>query len=101
MRGSHLPSDWTANYNYTLSTREAAAAAGLAGRVHVGFMQYVVSMASQIDAEVMRVRPRKVTVVGDSLGGGVAVLAGLYIAQKFQPILAENVSHASQVSDLA
>jgi len=54
---------------------------GIPGRVHSGFLRYMAALAPLLDAEMERVKPRRLSLAGDSLGGAVAVLAGAYLTK--------------------
>lgn len=91
MRGSTTDEDWAANFDYPFSSDEAAAAVGVPGRVHKGFLRYLEALAPLLDAEMERVAPRRVSLAGDSLGGAVAVLTGAYLTKKYGPKLERKV----------
>lgn len=91
MRGSTVDDDWQSNFLYPFCSEEEAEDARLPGRVHGGFLRYVKSLIPHIDAEMTRVRPSKVSLAGDSLGGAVANLLGAYIAREYGAALKEKV----------
>lgn len=73
------------------TTTTDAANLGIPGRVHGGFLLYMKHLAPLIDEEMMRVKPKRVSLAGDSLGGAVANLAGVYISKKFENMITEKV----------
>ena len=75
---------------HTTTTTDAANL-GIPGRVHGGFLLYMKHLAPLIDEEMMRVKPKKVSLAGDSLGGAVANLVGVYISKKFENMMTEKV----------
>lgn len=91
MRGSTVDDDWQSNFHYPFCSEEEAEDARIAGRVHGGFLRYVRSLIPGIDAEMARVRPWKVTLAGDSLGGAVANLVAVYIARAYADMITEKV----------
>jgi hypothetical protein len=91
MRGSTVDDDWQSNFHYPFCTEEEAADARIPGRIHGGFLKYVQTLIPHIDAEMERVRPWKVSLAGDSLGGAVANLIGAYIARVHEGMLKEKV----------
>lgn len=91
MRGSTVDDDWSSNFHYPFCTEEESEDTRIPGRVHGGFLKYVQSLIPQVDAEMERVRPWKVSLAGDSLGGAVANLMGAYIARVYEGMLTEKV----------
>ncbi|EWM27768.1 lipase-like protein [Nannochloropsis gaditana] len=83
MRGSTTDEDWAANFNYPFCANESAAAIGIPGRVHQGFLEYLIAIAPLLDAEVERIKPRRISLAGDSVGGAVSVITGAYLARKY------------------
>jgi hypothetical protein len=89
MRGSTVDDDWQSNFHYPFCSEEEAEATGLPGRVHGGFLRYVQALIPSIDAEMERLRPCRVSLAGDSLGGAVANLMGAYIARAYEGMIQE------------
>jgi predicted lipase len=73
--------DWAANFKYPFCANESTAAIGIPGRVHQGFLEYLIAMAPLLDAEVERIKPRRISLAGDSVGGAVSVITGAYLAR--------------------
>lgn len=86
-----MDNDWQSNFYYPFCTEDEAEDARIPGRIHGGFLKYVQALIPQMDAEMERVRPWKVSLAGDSLGGAVANLMGAYIARVHGGMLKEKV----------